>query len=201
MYWASQQVIGWDFSENNPRVACLALAVGITAGGLGHEGSSKSQHTKNSPYKLLRHPACHNCLPFPTLGEEGSDETGARNSDHLMTLPCGVVIQTKMGGNKYFSQLEKRNKIARILSLSYIELCKEFKIWRRRHGTLGLQTTYFVLQSYRPHVSAIVRLHAIRRNIAPNSWNLQVQMRRLQIILLFAYDITLLMRQVLHFHM
>ena len=35
--------------ENNPGVACLALAVGSTAGWLGYEASSKS-----SPYMLLR---------------------------------------------------------------------------------------------------------------------------------------------------
>ena len=48
-YWASQQVIGGDFSENYPGVATLALAVGISAGWLGYEGSSKSKHTKALP--------------------------------------------------------------------------------------------------------------------------------------------------------
>ena len=48
-YWASQQVIGRDFSENYPGVATLALAVGSRAGWLGYEGSSKSKHTKALP--------------------------------------------------------------------------------------------------------------------------------------------------------
>ena len=48
-YWASQQVIGRDFSENYPGEATLALAVGSRAGWLGYEGSSKSKHTKALP--------------------------------------------------------------------------------------------------------------------------------------------------------
>ena len=49
VYWASQQVIGRDFSENYPGVATLASAVGSRAGWLGYEGTSKSKHTKAFP--------------------------------------------------------------------------------------------------------------------------------------------------------
>ena len=48
-YWASLQLIGRDFSENIPGVASLALAVGLLAGWLGHEASSKRKHTKTLP--------------------------------------------------------------------------------------------------------------------------------------------------------
>ena len=47
-YWASQQVIGIDFSENYPGVATLALAVGSRAGWVGYEGSSKVNTRKLS---------------------------------------------------------------------------------------------------------------------------------------------------------
>ena len=49
IYSVTQQVIGWDFSENIPGVASFAFAVGISAGWLGNEASSKSKHTKALP--------------------------------------------------------------------------------------------------------------------------------------------------------
>ena len=39
-YWASQQLVGLGFSENNPGVASLASAVGSMAGWLGYEATS-----------------------------------------------------------------------------------------------------------------------------------------------------------------
>ena len=40
VYCATHLLVGRDFSENNPGVASLALAVGSTAGRLGCEASS-----------------------------------------------------------------------------------------------------------------------------------------------------------------
>ena len=49
IYSVTHQLVGWDFSENTPGVASFALAVGSSAGWLGHEASSKSKHTKALP--------------------------------------------------------------------------------------------------------------------------------------------------------
>ena len=48
-YITTHQVVGRDFSENMPAVASLALAVGSSAGWLGHEARLKSKHTKYLP--------------------------------------------------------------------------------------------------------------------------------------------------------
>ena len=48
-YTATHQVVGRDFSENIPAVASFALAVGSSAGWLGHEASLTSKHTKSLP--------------------------------------------------------------------------------------------------------------------------------------------------------
>ena len=49
MYTAGHPVGGRDFLENIPGVVSFALAVGSSAGWLGHDASSKSKHTKALP--------------------------------------------------------------------------------------------------------------------------------------------------------
>ena len=48
-YWVAHRLVGGDFSENTPWIPSLALAVGIWAGWLVDEASSKSKHTKTLP--------------------------------------------------------------------------------------------------------------------------------------------------------
>ena len=49
IYWVALRLVGRDFLENIPWVPSFALAVGTSAGWLGHEASYKSKHTKTLP--------------------------------------------------------------------------------------------------------------------------------------------------------
>ena len=48
-YWVALRLVGRDFLENIPWVTSFALAVGTSAGWLGHEASYESKHTITLP--------------------------------------------------------------------------------------------------------------------------------------------------------